>query len=356
MKKELEFKYPFWQWGGLGFYNCYAAVYMYLQGATDDNVKCSAKEGKGCNNCSNCSEKLVNLFETMAGQTIARQSWSGEKTKIQKELDAEFGNGSNASDKLVDFIIGFTGYEYKKITDRYKENIIASVDAGRPVITKLSNDSYPTDLAKGYRIVTGYDGDALLGPDYKPAAEITKQPEYSEIECLYIFGEKIPQRYTFLDVLKFMERVMGSDFAEGIWYDYAQKFDYEGEKLWDVDVAEMKSRFKRLANATGWMTNMSHSLQNAFGDKQILKTFGMDAERLGELLNIIGSQTHLLHNLGYQENALRNSVNMFQMNDTDKWPWDIHGLITSASLVLDSIIECDLKILIAIKKAIRKLS
>jgi hypothetical protein len=74
MRKELVFNYPFWQWGGLGFYNCYAAVYMYLQGMYSEGIRCNAKEDKGCSNCSNCSEKLVNLFETIAGQTIARQS------------------------------------------------------------------------------------------------------------------------------------------------------------------------------------------------------------------------------------------------------------------------------------------
>lgn len=356
MKKELVFKYPFWQWGGLGFNNCYAAVQMYLQGTNDDGIICSAKDGNGCNNCSNCSEKLVNLFETIAGQSIARQSWSGKKTIIQTELEKEFGNSSNVSDKLVDFIIGFTGYDYKKITEEFQERITASIDSGRPVIAKLKNDDWKSDLAKGYRIITGYDGDELFGPDYRPAAELKKHPEYQEIECLYIFGEKIQQNYTFLDVLKFMERVMGSDFSEGIWYDFAQKFDYEGEKLWEVDVSEMKNRFKRLADVTGWVTCMSHSLQTAFGDKKMLKTLGMDTEHLDNLLNVIGYQTHILHNRGYQLGALRDSVNVFQMNDTDKWPWDKHGLITSAAQILDSINECDMKILIEIKKAIRKLS
>ena len=138
MTKTLDFKYPFWQWGGLGFYNCYAAVYMYLQGMNNESTNCSAKEGKECNHCSNCPEGLlVNIFQTMAGQTVARQSWSGEKTKIQMSLDDEFGSASNVSDKLVDFIIGFTGYEYNKVTDDFPGSITTSIDADKPVIAKL---------------------------------------------------------------------------------------------------------------------------------------------------------------------------------------------------------------------------
>ena len=148
---------------------------------------------------------------------------------------------------------------------------------------------------------------------------------------------------------------MNSDFAEGIWYDFAHNFDYEGESLWDVDVAEIKRRFNRLADAAGWVTVMGHSLQNAFGDKKILVDLGVDVKRLGEVLDVIGHQTHELHNLGYQQQALRGSVHALDLDGSDKWPWDKHGLITTAALVLDAIIKCDMKILVAIKKAIRKL-
>jgi hypothetical protein len=46
MKKKLKFSYPFWQWGGLGFYNCYAGVFMYLSCMADENIKCMLREAK----------------------------------------------------------------------------------------------------------------------------------------------------------------------------------------------------------------------------------------------------------------------------------------------------------------------
>ncbi len=355
MKKEIEFKSPFYQWGGLDFFNCYAAVYMHLQGVSGD-IACSAKEGKGCNDCSNCSEVLNNLFHTIQGQWTTRQSWSGEKTKIQKEFDEDFENSSSASDKLVDFIIGFTGYDYKKIDKNLNENIVMSINDGNPVIAKLKDDKLPGDLGKGYRIIIGYDADALLEPDYKPAADFTDAIDFDQIECLYVFGEKVSQKYTFIDFLKLVEKAMDSDFAEGIWYDFAKKFDYEGEKLWEVNSAEIKSRFTRLRNVMGWIPNIGHGLQTAFSDKKILETLGADNKQFGELFEVIGSQTHLLHNRGYMLSAISDAVNALNINDNGEWPWDKHGLITATSQILDSIMDCDLKILLAIKKAIRKLS
>ena len=116
MKKELNFNFPLWEYGELGFYNCYASVYLCMESTTlERNHKCVLKDGINCDHCGNCSISMLNnIFETMAGQTIIRQSWSGEKTKMQIELIENFGDNGNPSDELVDFIIGFTGYNIKK--------------------------------------------------------------------------------------------------------------------------------------------------------------------------------------------------------------------------------------------------
>jgi hypothetical protein len=94
-----------------------------LQGATAKNTDyyCQAMEGKGCNECWNCagsleakSEVLVNLFQTVIdGTWTTRSSWSGEKTKIQNELDI-------SENYFVDFLAGFTGYGYTKAITKIK--------------------------------------------------------------------------------------------------------------------------------------------------------------------------------------------------------------------------------------------
>ena len=327
MKKELNLKFPFWQWGGLGFYNCYASVYLCMQGLAGDGRQ-------------NCSDSLNNIFLTISGQWTTRESWSGERTM-----------SLTASDELIDFIFGFTGYEYEKISENLKQSVVESIDNGKPLIAKLKNDGWQTDLAKGYRVITGYDGDALLGPDYAPAANLERQPEYDEIECLYVFGDKVPQKYTFRDFLKIIEKAMDSDFAEGIWRGFIKKFDYEGEKLWEVKSSEIKNRFKRLYDVMDWIPNIGHGLQTAFGDKNLLAALGADANQLGEMREVIGYQTDLLHSRGYMLTAISDCALALSTNDDAEWPWDKHGLITAARQILESIMDCDTQILAALKKA-----
>ena len=356
MKQTLSFTSPFWQWGGLGFGNCYAAVYMYLQDIADESIVCRAKEGKGCNDCGNCSDTLNNLFATIAGQWTTRQSWSGENTAAQNINDEEYGSASSPTEKLVDFIIGFTGYEYEKVSENFKKNIIASIDANTPIIAKLKNDKLLCDLGKGYRVIIGYDEDKLFEPNYTPAADLKDTITYDEIEYLYIFGKKIPQRYTFLDFLKMIEKSMNSDFTEGIWHDFIHKFDVEGEKLWDINSAEIKNRFIRLRNVMDWLPNIGHGFQTAFRDKKLLAALGADVNRLGELFDTIGHQTHLLHNRGYMLSAISDSALALNATTGDDSPFEKLSLAESSQQILDSVMDCDLKILLAIKKAIRKMS
>lgn len=347
MNKQLQYNSPFWIWGGLGFYNCYASVYMHMQKENGCAVALDRPE--------DFAENLNNLFETMAGQTLTRSSWSKEPTAMEKELALRFGNGSNATDELVDFIVGFTGYEYKKITADFKQAVMDSIHAGKPVIAKLKADDWESCLGKGYRVIIGYDEDALLEPNYvyDPNGTPAKPITYDQIEWLYLFGDKTAQKYTMLDVLKQMEKIMNSDFSQGIWVDFAYRFDFEHGD-WGKTVAQVKDRFARLEDM-GWdLSCMSHSLQNATGDRELLQSLGLNVKQHDALITTLGEQTHLLHNLGYQANALRESAFAFQLNDEQEWPWNLNGLITSTAMVIDAVMECEMKILLAIKKAIRK--
>jgi len=70
---------------------------LFLQGAIagNEHYYCQAVEGKGCNDCWNCadslqekSERLWSLFSMIfdGQRTTQRDSWSGEKTKIQNDI------------------------------------------------------------------------------------------------------------------------------------------------------------------------------------------------------------------------------------------------------------------------------
>lgn len=357
MNKALEYKFPFYRFASLDLYNCYASVYLFLQGMTTGNTDyyCQAMEKKGCNECRKCADSLQEKSERLnqllgmifdGFWTTQRDSWCGEKTKAQKEIAKKHRDFESATDQVIDFLTGFTGYSFKKIIAGFEEHIISSINAGKPVIAKTKDDST-------FRVIIGYDGNGLSEPDYRPcdnAPDPNKPLLYDQIKYLFVFGEKVPQKYTFLDVLKAMESVMDSDFAEGIWYNIKRKV-FSGD-ICDLTVAEVKKRFRRFHQLMEMMPNRGHSIRLPFGDESLLKGLGVDVDFYVEFFDVIREQGHLLHERGYMLTAISTSIIELVLNDTDKFPWDKLGLVNAAEQIFESVIDCDMKILVAIKKAI----
>ena len=347
MKKVLEFKFPFYRFAGLDLCNCYASVYLFLQGTVAENADyyCQAMEGKGCNECWACAdslqekaERLHHLFSMIFDGfwTTQRSSWSGEQTKIQKELAKKQNN--------FEFLAGFTGYSCKKITEGFKENIIASIDMGKPVIAKVKGETT-------FRVIIGYDGDTLVDPDYRPAENPPNNSmTYNEIEYIYVLCEKTPQKYTFLDVLKTMEKVMASDAAEGVWGEIAHNMN--PDKVLNLPFADIKKRFERFRQIMDMIPNRGHNMRLPFGDKVLLEKLGFDADQHQGLIGVIMGQGHLLHERGYMLTAISTAIIDLPLNDADDFPWDKHGLVTAAYQILQLVIDCDAKILQAIKETI----
>jgi len=360
MENALRFKFPYYRFASLDLYNCYASVYLFLQGVTAGNAdySCQAVEGKGCNDCWKCadslqekSERLNQLFGMIfdGRWTTQRSSWSGEQTKIQKYLAEKHSEFKSKTAYEIDFLTGFTGYSYMKITQGFKQNIISSIDAGKPVIAKVKN-------SETFRVLIGYNGDMLIDPDYRPAdnpPDPSNPTSYDEIDYLYVFGEKTPQKYTWLDVLKSMENVMGSDFAEGIAYDI--KHNVFSDNVCNLPVADVKRRFYRFRELMDGIPNLGHSIRLPFGDKALLKELGMDVDQHREFFDTLNEQGHLLHERGYMLTAISASILDLQLNDADTFPWDKLGLVNAAEQIFESVIDCDLKILLAVKKAICKI-
>jgi len=358
MKKTLEFKFPFYRFAGLDFYNCYASVYLFLQGSTVSNVDyyCQAMEKKGCNECWECadslqekSERLNQLFGMIfdGSWTTQRRSFSGTQTKIQKELAEKYDDFEGKIASEVDFLAGFTGYSYEKITVEFKENIVSAINADVPVIAKVKD-------SETFRVIIGYEDDALIEPDYRPIEHLPTIDDllsYEKIEYLCIFKEKIQPKYTFSDVFKAMQKVMDSDFTEGVSYDI--KHHVFSGNVTDLPVAEVKKRFKRFRELMDIVPNLGHSIRLPFGDKALLTELGMDIERHREFLATLEEQGHLLHERGYMLIAISTTIIDLELADSDNFPWDKQGLVHAAAQIYDSVIDCDLKILLAIKQAIQ---
>lgn len=236
-----DFDIPFSGFAGTSFINCFTSTYMFLE-----NINGAEQE------------RYFFFFDTMCGRSSLRCHYNDLLTPMQKMIcESEFYDGG--SDNNIDFLFGLTGYEYRKITavNQYNDAFTSSIDAGKPVIARVKTGKMR------YRVITGYDDNSLICPDYGNAQNKPEQaPAYEEIDALYIFGEKSRQRFTVLDGLKRIRQVMRYNAKENLWNSYTDKLGtYKG--FFDVDSDEKKRRLKRTAD-TMWHLFNCHNFRETF--------------------------------------------------------------------------------------------
>ncbi|MCL2641033.1 MAG: hypothetical protein FWD53_09335 [Phycisphaerales bacterium] len=244
MKNALDFIYTSCYLERADFIQRFASAYLFLEAANDPAAIFYDPEiGGKCFNCVKNSKKKHSckmdktaarrsgfffLFNTMCGNSSVRRRFDGTPTEMQMLIgDTEEEGYGRGTDYVADFLFGYTGYDYKKCTDAsaFKREIIASIDAGRPVIAKAKS-GFPR-----FYVITGYDGDALVIPEYiyydfatnSSVEKMEKPPGFDEIDVLYLFGKKIARRYTLRNGLKNIRRVMEYNIKAGLWDEYLKK-------------------------------------------------------------------------------------------------------------------------------------
>lgn len=272
MKNALDFDIRFSGLRETDFINCFASAIMFLEDggkASGNDVPCK----NGHNVCSGCGvgcndspasrqARWFFLFDTMSGVSCIRRRYGGEPSEMMKAL-GDGATDSPENDCTYDFLFGFSGYDYRKLAEpgAFKTAIVQSIDAGKPVLAKVKTH---------FHVIIGYDGDTLLCPDYANAQSRPSAPEYSEIETLYIIGDKGAPRYTLKDGLDRVRQMMELNAQEKIWDGYL-------EKAWDV-ILPSDDEFKKLSpeqqksfmaelTAAAWMAWTSHNLGQAFASR-----------------------------------------------------------------------------------------
>ena len=235
MKNTIDFNFQFESYWPLDFINCFASV-MNFEGV---------QENQG---------NLYFLYDTMCGHNSLRARFDGVPTEIHRLL-GDTAEDENGNDYTVDFLFGFAGYEYRKLTNpsTFKNAIAESIDAGKPVIAKIR----PGKGIGIYRVIIGYNGDELLEPDYKDIChnKPEKSVEYGELETLFIVGDKIKPRYTLKDGLERIRQVMEYNKNEKIWDNWLEKFTWDNFAT-NNDIEDKNARLKRVGdrmwNMSGW--------------------------------------------------------------------------------------------------------
>lgn len=299
MKKELNFNIQFSNlWTHDSFPNCLAGVHAFLEGQGSDTVKYCNPDDENKSVCFGCGcEKEPTsvyfcLFDTMCGRSAVRLRFDGALTKMADTIgDVTDWSGKCATDYTTDFLFGFVGYDYRKVTDpaKFKDEVTASINAGKPVIAESVAEN------GGFRVITGYDGDTAVCSHYAVDQGENKRelktaiPAYDEFKLLYIIGEKVTPRYTLKDGLERIKLVMENNIEEKVWGKGIEEItkafvSSTDDEYYNMDSEELKTLRKRFADTVVNRFN-SHTFSVPFNN---CRQFGMDNPALADLWNKIG--------------------------------------------------------------------
>ena len=347
MKNSLDFKIPFTQFGSTNFINCFASTYMFLEKIGVKNAfKCKKQADGNCNYCGRCSNEQTQyyfLFHTMSGGCSARCSSDGTKTEMQKFADPDSEDGG--TNGTIDFLFGFAGYEYRKCADKnvFKNEVKASIDAGVPVIARAKSN-----VQGHFRVITGYDGDALINPDYANALQQPKDmPTYDDLEVLYIFGEKTAPRYTLKDGLERIRHVMEHDIRAKIWDGHIEKVHSNIDGVWKLRKRSIKqTEFLKLdAVICIWFC---HTFKETF-----MHTYHEELRNpaLSEIRNKVEVLCNKLHDHGHAINFL-NLALKYGIDANIYNPAAVSGMNEMVWNTLKAVKQLDVELLEVIKQGI----
>ncbi len=367
MKNQLDFKVPFINSLNTTFTHCFASAYMYLKkiGSRELNVCHKWEEDNVCDFCHNCAnregQEYITLFETMCGRNALRCRYDGELTEMQKLIEGTEADGrSCGTDYTTDFLFGFTGYEYRKYTDKsaFKNEIIASIDMDRPVIAEFASGK------KRFRVIIGYDRDTLItGNAYRE-----NSLPYDDLKTLYIFREEIAPRYTVKDGFKNIQNVMEYNFKEKIWNDYIKNLsggsyelglyygfepvdDYSDASWLDcVEAKERKVRMNRLAEAAIYAWNSFFTNVGIGVAKRIYEEMRNPAiiELLGNDRNF-DVPNYCIMDFGHMINRLNAKPDLM---DGKLWDSGVQGYGVMIAMAIECTKIMENKVLETIKKAV----
>lgn len=341
MKRSLPFNIPFTCFSGTTFINCFTSVYMFLENIMgEDSLEGKTQDGQPCDNCSghnktsDYQQRLYFLFDTMCGHSSLRCRFNGELTEMQKMISDD----SDSEIDIIKFLFDFTAYEYQKLTkpDEFKSAIIESINAGRPVIAKVNAE------VNNFRVITGYDDDTMLSPDY---AEAQNRPEttlqYDELTTLYVFGKKgklvfSPLTSPLEKGLRRIEKVIDYNLHANLWDDYINKFRYWGE-LSEQPLEEIQLRFRR-ATETMWYTFNCHNFAETF------RHCVYEEMRGAEFMDSWSRISIACDNLHTQAWSIIHLVGSINLNNRPEW-----GVCEIMPLIFEKMKQHDIEILDAVK-------
>jgi RNA polymerase sigma factor (sigma-70 family) len=315
MRGQINFPYPFSGFNHLTFINCYASVYMHLEGIVGVDQNSTAKK----------QEDYYFIMDTMSGRSADRRDF--EDTSEHMDDTPE----------TIDFLMGLTGYTYRTVREDLPAAIKASIDSGKPVLARVKDESNGA-----FRVLIGYDGDALVMADPKGAQRKPTTPAYADIAEAIIITGKTQPRYTFLDALRRIQTVMVKSRDARIWDQYIEQLSWE--RLKKADFEEIRRRYKRIAGIS-WYNFNCHNFAETFRH-QVWEP--LKDPRLDEVRRQIDKSYDNSHTRNWQV------ISLHDCRDWSKRPYGQLEWGYSATVVgcLEKLRDYDAEVLAAIERAI----
>ncbi|HEY3283776.1 MAG TPA: hypothetical protein VGN26_16040 [Armatimonadota bacterium] len=344
MTKEIAFPYPFAGYSSLDFINCFASAYMCIEGfdGTED-CYCGGKRAV-CDSCGDCrtslgkkQEELFFLFGTVTGCNALRDCFNGP-TEMDKLI--------SDSEDSISFAMGFAGYEYQRVASAMGEAVVASVDAGRPVLARMKSADRGS-----FRVITGYlDGGATLlcpeptGAQRKPEGP----PAYDEIDSLYVITDKGEPTITLKDGFERIIRVMEFNRDQALWDGYIAKFSHYWGDLRNAAYEEIQRRFRRVCE-TMWHTFNCHNFAETFRRELWHR---LPDPKMRELFQGVDAAYDLTHTRCWQVIALQDGRNWTKrLYNELEW-----GFCNCVVMCLEDLKRNDETVLALMKECARMLS
>ena len=329
MKNSLDFTIPFSPFAFTDFISCFASTYMFLENIDNSDT-----------------DAVFFLFDTMCGRSSLRLRFDKKPSEMQKLIgEIEADGYYNGTDSTIDFLFGFAGYEYRKCIDTatFKDEIIASINTGKPVLGKVKSGN------GRFRVITGYDSETLISPDYDHAQDKPgSAPSYDELEVLYIIGNKISPRYTFRDGLARIQQVIGQNIKEKIWDDYIEKMGgwimfSSNDGLEQANLEERISRMNHLTFTMQYAWNC-HNFGETFRDCYLKE---MKNPAFTEIWGKISDACYCIDAFGHAVNYLNGQIDWSNIHFAV-----VPGLSATLCMILEKVKKLDMEILELIKQAI----
>ena len=259
----MEFRAKFSPFAGLTFINCFSAVMVHLEDLDP--------------------QESFFWFDAMCGRSALRCRCDGEMSRWQKRIcEHDFYDGGAAEN--IDFLFGLAGYEYRTVSDpaAFPEETETAVRANRPVIAKVRKD--------GFRVIAGVRNGELVCPDFADAQAVPDcPPEWSDVECLYLIGEKTAPAHSpsegMARIFSVLEESIDGNFWDG----------FKAEITSEMSCADRAAVMNRIAEAM-WHTFNCHNLAEVFRARRFAR---LSDERFDDLCRKFDETCASTHDLAW---------------------------------------------------------